>query len=532
MTRAGMSAFSFLFLVWRTDVVALRTVPGATNSVIVVGAGLGGLSAALRLVGSGRSVTIVERAGLPGGRAGRLDLGGYQFDTGPTVLTMPELIDDALACVGETLTDRLELIRVDPAYQARFSDHSVIDVITDADAMTQEVARTCGQRDADGYQRLIRYLAKLFSVEMPSFIDRNLDGVADVVGTDAIKLLTMGALRRLEPLVGQFVQDERLRRIFSFQAMYAGLAPREALGIYAVISYMDCVRGVYFPRGGMHALPAAMAAAAVDHGVEIRYDTEVSRIDIVGGRATGVTLTTGEHLSADVVVVNADLPMAYRTLLDPELTPPRVRKLSYSPSCVLLHVGSRATFPDLRHHTIDFGQAWERTFDEIIHRGEVMSDPSVLISNPTATDPSLAPAGKQTYYVLFPAPNTVTGAHIDWDSVGGRYRDHMVETLQARGFAGFGDSIEVEQLITPADWQRSGLAAGAPFSASHRLSQTGPFRQPTLDRNIENVVFCGANTQPGVGVPMVLISGRLAAERVTGVRDDRSPVRIALGAGR
>jgi phytoene desaturase len=280
----------------------------------------------------------------------------------------------------------------------------------------------------------------------------------------------------------------------------------------------------------MHALPAALAAAAVDHGVDIRYDTEVSHIDVSGGRASGVTTTTGERLTADVVVVNADLPMAYRTLLDPQFTPPKVKKLRYSPSCVLLHVGSRARYPDLVHHTIDFGQAWDRTFDEIIHRGEVMSDPSVLISNPTATDPSLAPDGGQTYYVLFPAPNTVTGHRIDWDASGGHYRDHMVSTLESRGFAGFGDAIEVEQLVTPADWQRMGLAAGAPFSASHRIAQTGPFRPPTLDRSIENLVFCGANTQPGVGVPMVLISGRLAAERITGVRNDRSVTRVALGA--
>jgi phytoene desaturase len=179
-------------------------------------------------------------------------------------------------------------------------------------------------------------------------------------------------------------------------------------------------------------------------------------------------------------------------------------------------VGSTTAYPNLDHHTIDFGQAWERTFDEIIHRGEVMSDPSFMVSNPTATDPSLAPVGRQSYYALFPAPNTVSGKNIDWAKQGGRYRDHMIATMEARGFAGFGAGIEVEQLVTPQDWQEMGLAAGAPFSASHSVLQTGPLRQPTLDRHIENLVFCGANTQPGVGVPMVLISGRLAAERITG----------------
>jgi phytoene desaturase len=494
----------------------MRTVPGRTNSVLIIGAGLGGLSAALRLAGSGRRVTILERASVPGGRAGRLELGGYKFDTGPTVLTMPELIEDALACVGEKIGDRMELIRVDPAYQARFADGSTINVHTDGDRMTQEIARTCGQADADGYQRFVQYLERLFEVEMPTFIDRNLDSVGDVIGPAAVKLLTMGALRKLNPLVGSFLTDERLRRIFSFQAMYAGLAPQEALAIYAVISYMDCVKGVYFPRGGMHALPVAMAAAAADHGVEIRYDTEVSRIEVSGGRATGVVTSSGERINADVVVVNADLPMAYKHLLDPVHTPKRVKRLNYSPSCVLLHVGSKTAYPNLDHHTIDFGQAWERTFDEIIHRGEVMSDPSFMVSNPTATDSSLAPDGRQSYYALFPAPNTISGKNIDWTKEGSRYRDHMIQTMEARGFAGFGAGIEVEHLVTPQDWLDMGLAAGAPFSASHSVPQTGPLRQPTLDRHIENLVFCGANTQPGVGVPMVLISGRLAAERITG----------------
>ncbi len=494
----------------------MRTVPGRTSSVVVIGAGLGGLSAALRLAGAGRKVTVVERQAIPGGRAGRLELGGYTFDTGPTVLTMPELIDDALGCVGESIDDRLELIRVDPAYRARFADGSTIDVHTDFDAMSAEIARTCGAADVDGYRRFVGYLKKLYELERPTFIDRNLDGVAELIGPAAVRLLAMGGLRKLAPVVGSFLKDDRLRRIFSFQAMYAGLAPQEALAIYAVISYMDCVRGVYFPRGGMHAVPAALAAAAAAAGVEFRYNTEVSHIDVHAGRASAVVIAGGERIAADAVVVNADLPIAYRELLDPEWTPAAVKRLSYSPSCVLLHAGSTRSYDHLKHHTIEFGSAWESTFDQIIKRGELMTDPSFLVSNPTATDPSLAPAGRQTYYALFPCPNTVSGSAIDWAEAGPRYRDQLVATMDARGMPGFGESIEVEKLVTPADWRAQGIAAGAPFSASHRLFQTGPLRRPTLDRNIENLVFCGANTQPGVGVPMVLLSGRLAAERITG----------------
>lgn len=295
--------------------------------------------------------------------------------------------------------------------------------------------------------------------------------------------------------------------------MYAGLAPRQALAIYAVITYMDCVEGVYFPEGGMQAVPRALGGAAAKHGVEFRYGTTVASVEVIGGRARGVLTSDGERIPADVVVVNADLPIAYDELLPTVATPRRVRRLRYSPSAVVLHAGSAAAATDA-HHTIDFGAAWESTFTEIIDRGQVMSDPSFLLTTPTRTDPSLAPAGRHTHYALFPAPNM--GGQVDWVAQRGAYRDHIVETLEKRGYTGFADAIEVEHLVTPADWRAQGLAAGAPFAAAHSFGQTGPFRAPTLDRRVENLVFCGSNTQPGVGVPMVLVSGRLAAQRVTG----------------
>jgi phytoene desaturase len=495
----------------------MRTVPGPTDSVVVVGAGLGGLSAALHLAGAGRQVTVLERAAVPGGRCGLLREGGYSFDTGPTVLTMPELLARPLHAVGEQLSDRLTLHRLDPAYRARFADGSVIDVRAGVDEMAEEIARGCGPADAAGYRRLVGYLGALYRTELSHFIARNLDSPRQLLGAPLARLVALGAFRRLGPKVAGFVADERLRRLFSFQALYAGLAPARALAIYSVITYMDCVAGVYFPDGGMHAVPRALAAAAQQHGVQIRYGTAVTGIDVVADRARAVTTAAGERIAADVVVVNADLPTAYATLLPERYTPRRVRRLRYSPSAVVLHAGSRATYPDDTHHVIDFGSAWDATFDQL-ERGELMSDPSFLLSTPTRTDPSLAPDGRHTHYALFPAPNLDPrrAGHLDWGQERGRYRDHIVTTLEARGHSGFGAAIECEHLVTPADWREQGLAAGAPFGAAHDFGQTGPFRPATLDRRVENLVFTGANTQPGVGVPMVLVSGELAAQRVTG----------------
>jgi phytoene desaturase len=489
----------------------MHTVPGPTDSIVVVGAGLGGLSAALHLAGAGRQVTVLEREAVPGGRAGLIRDHGYHFDTGPTVLTMPDLVAQPLNAVGEELSDWVTLRRLDPAYRARFADGSTIHVRATGEAMADEIRTVCGAEDAAGYERFVAYLRRLYRIELPHFIDRNLDSPLQLVGLPLARLAAMGGFRRLDRKVASFVQDERLRRLFSFQAMYAGLSPARALAIYSVITYMDTVAGVYFPEGGMHAIPRALAAAAAAHGVTVRYNTRVRRLEVSGSRVRAVLTETGERIAADAVVVNADLPTAYHELLTPGHTPWRVKRLRYSPAAVVLHAGSQFTKPDAAHHTIQFGSAWERTFDEIIDRGEPMSDPSFLLTQPTVSDPSLAPADRHTYYALFPTPNLRTTT-TDWRD----YPDHILDTLEKRGYDGFRDGIECLHVTTPYDWQEQGITAGAPFGAAHTFAQTGPFRPPTLDRRIENLVFAGSNTQPGVGVPMVLISGRLAAARIIG----------------
>ncbi len=501
----------------------MRTVTGPTDSVVVVGAGLGGLSAALRLAGAGRRVTVLEREDVPGGRAGVLDLGDYRFDTGPTVLTMPDLIADALDCVGERLEDWLDLRPVRPLYRATYADGSRLDVHADVDAMAQEITTVCGAREADGYRRFVAFVSELYRLEMRSFIDRNLDSPLTMLNPALAKLAAMGGFRRLAPTVARYLRDPRTQRVFSFQSMYAGLAPQQALAIYAVIAYMDSVAGVYFPTGGMHAVPTALAGAATKHGVDIRYGVQVTRVERRGDRAVAVHTAGGERIPCDVVVLNPDLPVAYRDLLGVDR--PRHRRMRYSPSCFVLLAGSTARYPDAAHHTISFGAAWDEVFAELLG-GRLMSDPSVLVTNPTRSDPTLAPPGREAYYVLLPTPNLDAG--IDWAEVGPRYRDEAVEVLERRGWTGFGDGIEVEHVTTPADWARLGMERGTPFASSHTFAQTGPFRP----RNLwgENVVFTGSGTQPGVGVPMVLLSGRLAAERVLG--RDRGYVSRAWRRGR
>jgi phytoene desaturase len=503
-------------------------VSGPTDHVVVVGAGLAGLSTALHLLGAGRRVTLLERGDHPGGRAGRLDLEGpdgrYLVDTGPTVLTMPDLVDATLAPVGEKLGDRLELIRLDPAYRARFADGSTIDVHTDPEAMETEIAEKVGPADAAGYRRLRHWLTELYRAEIDTFIGANMDSPLGLLTPDLARLAALGGFGRLGRRVGRFVADERLRRIFSFQALYAGVAPARALAAYGVIAYMDTVAGVWFPRGGMRALPTALADAAAAAGAEFRYGCTATGVVRRGDRATGVRyLDPGgqlNRLDADVVVLTPDLPVTYRLLGGGPRRPVPVR---WSPSAVVLHLGGPAGGPSTAgdpgggdaHHTLSFGAAWERTFDEILHRGELMSDPSLLITRPTASDPSLAPPGHQLTYLLAPCPNT-DRARLDWARVGPAYADELMGVLAARGLDVPGGPVAARHLVTPDDWADQGLAAGTPFAAAHTFAQTGPFRPANRVRGWANVVLAGCGTTPGVGVPPVLISGRLAAERVVG----------------
>jgi phytoene desaturase len=479
----------------------MRQVPRRVDSVVVVGAGLGGLRAALELAGSGRTVTVVERAGRPGGLARGRTLDGYHFDSGPTVLTMPELIDDAFAAVGES--SPVKLVRLDPAYEARFADGSTIRVHADADAMADEIAATCAPANVDGYRRLVARLRALYDCEMPAFIGRNLDSPADLSARAVLRVIRLGGLRRWSALVGSFLPDERLRRIFSFQSLYAGVAPHRALGIYAVIAYMDCVSGVYYPCGGMGALGNALAAAAKRHGVMFRYGTAVTGLITSARAITGVVTADGERIGADAVVWNGD-PGRAAALLGRR--PPR---RAYSPSCVLWLAGTPRS-PVTAHHTISFGAAWRRTFDEILG-GRPMCDPSLLVSSPSRTDVTLAPPGGHVHNTLFPAPNLSRSA--DW--VDG-YRDNMRRTLDARGLGDCVADAVVETVVTPKDWVAAGQPFGTPFGPEHGWRQTGPLRASTRDRRMPNLLYCGAAVQPGVGVPTVLLSGRLAAERITG----------------
>ena len=486
------------------------------SKVVVIGAGLAGLAAACHLTGRGFDVTVVERESVPGGRAGQFSRDGFTFDTGPTVLTMRNLVADALAAVEADIDTCLPMRRLDPAYRARFDDGSTIHIRHGRAAMRREIAATCNPADAAAFDGFVDWLTELYEIEVPHFIARNFDSPLDLLANPlaAARLIKLGGFGRLGAAVRRRFDDPRLHRLFSFQAMYAGLAPDEALAIYAVITYMDSIEGVWFPDGGMHAVPTAMAAAVEKAGATLRYGATVTEIlrrsDNAG--VAGVVLDDGDQVMADAVVCTLDLPVAYERLL-PDLRPPRaVRKGSYSPSAVVWHVGVRGVpGPEIGHHNIHFGRQWAEAFDALLKRGELMPEPSRLVTVPSLDDPSLAPPGCSTLFVLEPVPN-LSGGRIDWTRETGPMRDRLHAFLVQEGYPA---DVVTEEIVTPLDWERQGMAAGTPFALAHTFAQTGPFRPPNVERKVPGLTFAGSGTVPGVGVPMVLISGQLAADRVS-----------------
>ncbi|UFS99475.1 phytoene desaturase family protein [Nocardia huaxiensis] len=516
----------------------MKTVAGQTDRVVVVGAGLAGLAAALHLTGAGRRVTVLERNDHPGGRVGLYRGEDYEIDSGATILTVPELIDEALGAVGQTRDSvGLRILPLAPAYRARFADGSDIGVYSDTEEMAAEVARVRDGAAAQRYRRLRGWLQGVYEAEFGQFMDTNFESPLDMVRIPEkrkalLKLVRLGAFGRLGPKVRRIVEDEELARLFSFQALFAGMSPNQALGVYGAIPYMDTCLGVTYPEGGMRAIAEAMTRALLTAGGKLELNAEVSGIDYRGRRATGVRIADGRTIPCDAVVVTADLGSFERFGLRRRLG------LRASPSAVVAHgtvpAEVAARWPVQAHHTIEFGREWDRTFTEIAARrgqGALMSDPSLLLTRPALTDSTLYidRAGQhidatghlvdtvrhEPLSLLAPCPN-LDAAPLDWDRLGPAYLRELLGVLESRGYQGISQHFTVDHLDTPRTWQRQGMLAGTPFSAAHLFRQTGPFRPRNLVRGRDNVVLAGSGTVPGVGVPTVLLSGKLAATRITG----------------
>lgn len=487
-----------------------RPLTATTRPVVVVGAGFAGLAAACHLRRLGHDVVVCEASSGPGGRAGVCHADGFRFDTGPTVVTMVDSFRAIFAAVDASLDDFCTLQRVDPAYRANFADGTSLALHADLERTASDIAAFASPSDAAGFRSFVHWVSELYRVEFGPFIDHDVRSVADLARHPLAlaRLARLGGFGRWQAKVRQLTADERLHRLLTFQALYAGVSPLDALGLFAVIAFMDTVGGVYTPIGGTQALAEGLATAAGKAGVTFRYDTPVQSV-VPGPHGCQVELAEQERLEASAVVITADLPLAYRDLLE-RRPPRRVARAAFAPSCMVWHLRNHGPLPpQTAHHNIYFGNAWAEAFDDLLTRGRPAADPSRFVTVASVSDPTAAPDGAHGLYVLEPVPNL--GADVDWSATTPRLTERMLTWASATGFAV--DDADLVTCIDPPVWRQRGAAQGTPFSFAHLFRQSGPFRPSPAPRDAPGVFLAGAGTRPGLGLPMVTISGRIAAER-------------------
>ena len=484
----------------------------ARRSALVVGAGLGGLATAARLQHAGWQVTVLERHDHPGGRAGQWSSEGFHFDTGPSLVLMVEYWQQLFRDLGRRLEDYLTFVQLDPNYRIHYHDGQTLEVTSRLNVMMENLERI----EPGAGQKLLEFLAhtgRLYR-DGVGFIDRNMHRPGAMLNPSAgVTLLGGGALGDLRTMVGRFFRDERLRDAFTFQSLYLGLSPFASLAIYGLLPYTEVAGGLHYPMGGMHALPRAVERLFVELGGRIRYGTEVTRFEQAGRTVQAVVLADGSRLAADVVVANSDLPYTYASLAGKPL--PGVDRKEFSCSVVLMYLGVNRRYPQLLHHNLIVSEDMRGDCDRIFNRHEMPDAPPYYICAPTRTDPSLAPEGSELLFILALAPSQNPIRPIDWSVEGPRFGEKMLDRLERFGLTDLRQHLVTRRIVTPADFTRNyGNLRGEAFGLSHGLTQIGYFRPHNRHRSLENLYFVGQSTHPGCGLPMVLISARLAAERI------------------
>jgi phytoene desaturase len=484
---------------------------------LVIGAGLGGLSAAIHLRLAGFDVTVLEEREEPGGKVRRWECDGFRFDLGPTILTMPFALEELFAAAGRRFRDHVELRPLVPYYRAHFPDGTVFE-LSDS---TREVLAQIRRMSPEDEPRWVDFLARagrIYHQVERHFLTRLFDSPLDLLDLGLLRAgLRVDALTTLSRRVAGQFRDPRIRQLTSYQAIYVGASPDEVPATYALISYLEAAHGVWFPRGGMYALAEATARLAEEVGVELRFGAGVERIAVENGRARGVVDAAGGRHEADVVVSNADLHHTYGALLDGaprrHMTDERLAGLEPSSSAFILLLGVDRTYPELVHHNIHFSGDFGRDLRELFVEHRPLTEPSFYVCAPSVTDPALAPPGSTALYVLAPAPYLTHG--VDWDALAQSYAEALIDRLERTGLTDLRSHVRVRRWYTPRDFERDyHCHRGSIFGLSARNDQTA-FRRPApRSRDVKGLYLVGGSTQPGGGVPMVVIGGKLVAAQI------------------
>lgn len=480
---------------------------------IIVGGGLGGLAAAIHLAARGRRVLLLEKNERVGGKLNLVEAGGYTFDTGPSLLTMPWVLRELFTVAGARLEDELELLPVEPTCRYTWPDGTRFDASQTMPLLLEQIRRL-EPRDVDGFLRFMAYASRIYQAVAGPFLLEPFDGLRDLI-TPALLRDTwkIDPLRTVDQAVRAFFHSPYLRQVFNRYATYNGSSPYRAPATFNLIAYVEFIEGGWYVRGGMYALARALERLARRLGVEIRTNAPVEQIVLRDGAAGGVVVA-GERIAAREVVVNADPRYAYEQLLPgQQRTAARLARLEPSCSGFILLLGVRRQYADLAHHNIFFSHDYPAEFAAIFERGVPTPDPTIYVCATSVSDPQHAPPGHSNLFVLVNAP--ALGPRVSWQREAQGYRDLVVRKLERMGLAGLSEQIDYEQLITPADLHSR---YNAPGGAIYGLASNHPFtaflRPPLRARGLRRLFFVGGGTHPGGGIPLVLLSGRAVAKRV------------------
>ncbi|MCA3563458.1 MAG: phytoene desaturase [Methylocystis sp.] len=482
---------------------------------IVIGAGFGGLAMAIRLAVKGYQVSVFEHLEQAGGRANVYRQDGFTFDAGPTIVTAPYLLEELWELCGKKLQDDVPLVAMNPFYQIRFNDGSVMNCSGDAAAMRAEVERL-SPGDVAGYERFMALSERTFTIGFEKLGNQPFNTLWDMAKA-VPQILMLGGIRSIHGMVSRYVKDERIRIALSFHPLFIGGNPLKASAVYGLVAYLERHWGVHFAMGGTGALIKGMVRLLEDQGGRIFYNTRVDGILAEGKRATGVKLATGEEVPAHLVACNADAAWTYANLLPGRVRNPlmslRLKKAAFSCGIFIWYFGTRRRYEDVHHHTIVLGPRYEGLLRDIFQKKKLADDFSLYLYRPTATDPSLAPEGCDSFYVLAPVPHLA--ADVDWTTKAEPYRRAVEARLMETILPGLKDDIVTSKVMTPLDFQSRFLSPhGAGFGMEPILSQSAYFRPQNKSHWLENLFMVGAGTHPGAGIPGVLTSARIAGEMV------------------
>ncbi len=507
---------------------------------IIIGAGMGGLSAAIHLAARGERVTVLEQQAQVGGKLNRVTMHGYSFDTGPSLITMPHVFRDLFQVAGRRLENYLDLIPLDLTCRYFYRDGLILNAWRDHQRICEEFARL-NPHDGEAFTRFFAYARRLHEAAADPFLYHSLGNPLDVLRTFIQYVLAgqaehaetasntwqrlqsvLAALapKTLDQVVREFFQDEHLRQLFDRYATYNGSSPYQVASVYSIIPYVEFADGGWYPRGGIYALAQAFAQLARELGVRIETNCAVRRILVEHGEARGVVLADGRIMRANSVIANSDVVTTQRQLLSPavrkQATLRRMEQLEPSCSGFVLLLGLDKQYPALAHHNIFFSDDYHTEFDDLFVRHEPQRNPTIYVCATTRTDPTQAPAGGENLFVLVNAPYLTQQSN--WQHDGPLYRERVLELLasyQQIDLKDIREHIVCESMITPEDfWHTYGSNAGSIYGLSSN-ARMAPFTRPgNRSKDIRNLYFVGGSTHPGGGVPLVTLSGKIVADLI------------------